>query len=326
MKLFFLISLTATASAFAFEPSTHMVRPSTTMYRPPQHQVRGGDLELKNALDDTAESCVSTTEKYVGKADDLVLNRAMRVVDHAPAFVTLKALADAAGVDLGLTPAAIMALVSGGANADCGLATALSIPAFMMSTVAKAYILFQALSLAKSALASDENELSQSDITAATATNFVAARAIGSANPLRDTIITALVSGFAIRNGSASGDPSIHNIAPQLLSSFATVVAVLGLVNSVAAKIPILSDCASAISLLGIGAYYAMVTRGGNSTVKKAVNAGVLGGMLVNSLKDGVSFSLSLGSLMTNVVLAGTAYLAYRAVDSLRSAVFDDSE
>ena len=95
MKLYFLISLTATASAFAFEPSTPMVRPSTTiMYRPPQHQVsRGGDLELKNALDDTAETCVSTTEKYVGKADDLVLNRAMRVVDHAPAFVTLKALA-----------------------------------------------------------------------------------------------------------------------------------------------------------------------------------------------------------------------------------------
>ena len=92
MKLYFLISLTATASAFAFEPTAPMARPST-MYRPPQHQVRGGDLELKNALDDTAESCVSTTEKYVGKADDLVLNRAMRVVDHAPAFVTLKALA-----------------------------------------------------------------------------------------------------------------------------------------------------------------------------------------------------------------------------------------
>lgn len=79
---------------------------------------------------------------------------------------------DAAGVDLGLTPAAIMALVSGSANADCGLATALSIPAFMMSTVAKAYILFQALSLAKSALASDENELSQSDITAATVSTY----------------------------------------------------------------------------------------------------------------------------------------------------------
>jgi len=94
MKLYFLISLTATVSAFAFEPTVPMVRPSTTMYRPPQHQVsRGGDLELKNALDDTAESCVTTTEKYVGKADDLVLNRAMRVVDHAPAFVTLKALA-----------------------------------------------------------------------------------------------------------------------------------------------------------------------------------------------------------------------------------------
>jgi len=65
-----------------------------------------------------------------------------------------------------------MALVSGSANADCGLATALSIPAFMMSTVAKTYILFQALSLAKSALASDENELSQSDITAATVSSI----------------------------------------------------------------------------------------------------------------------------------------------------------
>ena len=65
-----------------------------------------------------------------------------------------------------------------------------------------------------------------------------------------------------------------------------------------------------------------MVTREGNGTVKKAVNAGVLGGMLVSSLKGGVSISLSVGSLVSNVLLAGTAYLAYEGVNRLKAAVF----
>ena len=122
----------------------------------------------------------------------------------------------------------------------------------------------------------------------------------------------------------AAGDPSIHSVAPQLLSSFTTVLSVLGVVSAVAAKIPIVSDSANIISILGIGAYYAMVTRDGNGTVKKAVNAGVLGGMLVNAVKDGISLDLSLGSLMGNIVLLATAWLAYQAIDSLKSAVFDD--
>lgn len=108
------------------------------------------------------------------------------------------------------------------------------------------------------------------------------------------------------------------------MSSFTTVLSVLGLVSAVAAKIPIVSDSANIISLLGIGAYYAIVTRDGNGTVKKAVNAGVLGGMLVNAVKDGISLELSLGSLMGNIVLLATAWLAYQAIDSLKSAVFDD--
>ena len=98
----------------------------------------------------------------------MVLNRAMRIVDHAPAFFTLKALADAAGVELGLSPAAITALLTGTLDVSCGVTTAMAVPGFMYSTVTKLYMLFAALSLAKSALASDSNELSQADITAAT--------------------------------------------------------------------------------------------------------------------------------------------------------------
>jgi len=49
-----------------------------------------------------------------------------------------------------------------------GLATALSVPKFMFNVWA-AICAFQALSIAKSALASDGNELSQADITATAA-------------------------------------------------------------------------------------------------------------------------------------------------------------
>lgn len=316
MKISLLLTLLPAASMAFTTPETQIIH----------HHPRGGDFALQNTLDETADSCVSTTEKYVGKADDVVLNRAMRIVDHAPAFFTLKALADAAGVELGLSPAAISALLTGTVDPSCGVATAMAVPAFMYSTVTKAYILFAGLSLAKSALANDSNELSQADITAATAANFAATRAIGSANGLRDSTILAIVSGYALRNGSASGDPTIHNIAPQLLSSFSTVLAILGLVSAVAAKIPMVADCSQLIELLGVGAYYAMVNRDGNGTVKKAVNAGILGGMLVNALKNGVTFGLNLGSLMGNVVLAAGAFVTYQAVDSLRNAVFSGDD
>lgn len=262
---------------------------------------RGGDLALKNELDNAAEKIVSTTEEYVGKADEVVLNRVMRVVDHAPAFFTLKKLADAGGVTPGV---GIIVWPICNTEAFTGLSTALSVPTACFN-VWGFIAAFQALSLAKSALASDSNELSQADITALAAANWVATRAIGSANPLRDTILTAIVSGYAVRNGSAGGDATLHSASLQLMSSFTTALAVLGLVSAVAAKIPFVSDNTNVISLLGIAAYYAMVAREGNGTVKKTVNAAILGGMLVNALKGGVSASLTVSNLMTNVGLLG---------------------
>lgn len=276
---------------------------------------RGSEVALKNELDDAAEKIVSTTEEYVGKADDIVLKRVMRVVDHAPAFVTLKALADAGGIS------ASMSGIACNAEAFAGLSTALSVPTACFN-VWTAVCAFQALSLAKSALASDGNELSQADITAMTAANWVAARAVGSSNPLRDTLLTALFSGFAVRNGSAGGDATIHSAALQLMSSFTTVLAVLGLVSTVASKIPIVSDNANVIKLLGIASYYIMVTREGNGTVKKTVNAGILGGMLVAAIKSGVSVAFTAESLLTNAGLLGLGYVAFDGVKRLKKAVF----
>jgi len=305
MKLFAYLALPL-ASTLAFAPD----RASRVL---PHH--RGGALALNSKIDEVSEKITSTTDEYVSKADDLVLGRVMRVVDHAPALFTLKGLADAGGVSASLSG------ITSNPETFTGLATALSVPKFMFNVWA-AICAFQALSIAKSALASDGNELSQADITATAAANWAATRAIGSATPLRDTILTALVSGYAVRNGSAGGDATIHSAGLQMMSSFTSVLAVLGLVSSVAAKIPMVSDSANLVSLLGIAAYYVMVTREGNGTVKKAVNAGVLGGMLVSSLKGGVSISLSVCSLVSNVLLAGTAYLAYEGVNRLKTAVF----
>ncbi|KAL7490671.1 hypothetical protein ACHAWT_000222 [Skeletonema menzelii] len=301
----------------AFAPEASLVN----THRHPS-VARGGDVALKNELDTAAEKIISTTEEYVGKADDVVLNRVMRVVDHAPAFVTLKALADAGGMDvLGTFILWNPSTWKCNADAFAGLSTALSVPNAFYN-IWGAICAFQALSLAKSALASDSNELSQADITATTAANWVATRAIGSANPLRDTILTAIVSGYAVRNGSAGGDATLHSASLQLMSSFTTVLAVLGLVNAVAAKIPFVADNVGVINIVGILASYAMVTRDGNGKVKKGVNAFLIPWMLLNALKEGVSFSLTLGSLLTNAGLVGLGYVAVESVTRFKNAVF----
>lgn len=79
--------------------------------------------------------------------------------NQAPAFVTLKALADAGGIS-----ASLSSIVSH-PEAFAGLDMALDVPT-MSFEIWTLICVFQALSLAKSALASNGNELSQSDITA----------------------------------------------------------------------------------------------------------------------------------------------------------------
>lgn len=222
---------------------------------------------------------------------------------------------------------------------------------------------FQVLSLAKSALASNGNELSQSDITALVScstfvclcvdflhchvshscyslsiyssllgfilqtqamSNWVAARAIGSENPLLDTMFVALVSGYALRNNAnGSGDATIHNTSLQLMSSFTTVLSVLGSVAWVSHKIPILADSASIVGLLGLASYHVMATREGNGTVKMFVNAGILFGMLLGAMEGGFDLSVTPENLMKTIMRVGTAYVAWEGIERFRAAVMD---
>ena len=153
--------------------------------------------------------------------------------------------------------------------------------------------------------------------------NWVAARAIGSENPLLDTIIVALVSGYALRNGRAGGDATIHNTSLQLMSSFTTVLSVLGAVSWISAHIPILADSASVVGLLGLMAYHVLATREGNGTVKMFVNAGILFGMLLGAMEGGFDLSLTPENFMKNVGRLGTAYVAYEGIERFRAAVMD---
>ena len=87
---------------------------------------------------------------------------------QAPAFVTLKTLADAGGLS-----ASLSSIVSHPETFKAaGLDMALDVPT-MSFEIWTLICVFQVLSLAKSALASNGNELSQSDITALVSVRFV---------------------------------------------------------------------------------------------------------------------------------------------------------
>jgi hypothetical protein len=146
---------------------------------------------------------------------------------------------------------------------------------------------------------------------------------VGSANPLRDTALTAIVSGYALRKNSGDGAVNVHKAAMQLMSSFTTVLAVLGTVSAVAGKLSFVD--AQVTSVLGIAAYYGMATRGGNGTVKKAVNAGIIGGIAYARLAAGVALSMDVASVVTGATTVGVAYVAYEAVNRLRTAVFKEA-
>lgn len=268
----------------------------------------------RNEVDDACEKITDKTEDVLDKADSMVLGRAMRFVDHAPILVTLKALAEKAGSSKWGIDAS--------ASAFTGLSTALAVPTWCFNIWALVAVA-QIASVAKSALAEDQNELSQKDISTTALSNFLAARTIGSSCALGDTALTAVVSGYALRKNANDGAVTIHSAAMQLVSSFTTVLTVLGTISWAAAQLPFMDGRTELVSGLGIAAYYIMATRGGNGTVKKAVNAGIIGGILYARLAEGVSFTLSTANLFSGITLVGTAYVAYEAINRLRKAVMD---
>ena len=94
MKLSALILLPATALAFAPQQPVSLF---------PTSRVSNVALrDVRDDFDDAVKKIEDTTEDYVGKADELVISRGMRFANHLPVLVTLKALADKAGMSASL--------------------------------------------------------------------------------------------------------------------------------------------------------------------------------------------------------------------------------
>lgn len=285
---------------------------ATNAFVTPQTARQPTLLKEINSVDDFAAEVVDKTETILGKADDLILNRVMRAVNHAPAIVTLKALGEAAGSSkYGIDAAASALSVSAPAL--------LSVPAWTGNAL-RLVCVAQLASIAKSVLASDSDELSQGDIASTTAANWVAAKAI-SGGGLKWMALTAVVSGHSARNG-ADGDFTIHTAAMQILSSFSAVATILGAANAAPSIIPVLAGQTELVAGLGLAGYYIGATRSGNGTTKKVVNAAIIGGMLWSKIAGG-ALALTMGNLLQvgTLVTAGTAYVAYNAITSAKDAL-----
>lgn len=273
-------------------------------------------IVLHNELDDACAKVTDTAEEYIAKGDDIVVGRAMRLANHVPILVTLKALADKAGMSV--SQAGIVAAPASFA----GVSGALTVPTWCLNVFAVG-ALCQLASVVRSTLAAGGDELSQSDITGGAVSNWALARMVGSANPLQDTVLAAILTSYGMRTGASGGDVTIGTAAGQIASAMTTTVAALGVTSALLARIPVLNGISGLGPLAGVATMYALVNRSGNGTTRKAVHGGVCLGMLANAVKGGVSLALDVPNLVANVGLAGLAYVTYQAVDGARTAIMD---
>jgi len=281
-------------------------------FAPPQ-PVPFQSTQLFNAIGDSVADITSKTETVIGKADSLLVKRLLRVVNHLPAIVTLKTLAEAAGSSkYGIDIAA--------STFSYSTPSLLSAPTWL-GNVWPLICIAQIASLAKSALASDSDEIDQGGISALTISNFAAAKILTSATPLRWLIATSILSGFGARDGG-DGDLTIHTAATQLMSSITSVMAVLGVVAALPTIVPFLSSQPEILAGIGLASLYAVVTREGNGLTKKVINACVVGGILASKIAGG-ALKLSLNNLISvgTLVTAGTAYVVYEAVIKAKDAL-----
>ena len=170
-------------------------------------------------------------------------------------------------------------------------------------------------------MASDGDELSQSDIAGLTVANWAATRAITSATPLRWLAATSIISGFSARNGG-DGPITIHNAALQLMSSFTAVVTILGVTNAIPSVVPFMDGKAELLAGLGLVGMYANSNRNGNGTTKKVVNAAVIGGILWGRIAGG-ALALTRSNIVafSTIVTAATAYVAYGTIMKAKEAL-----
>ena len=267
---------------------------------------------------DVADSVSQKIQSVLGKADDLVLSRAMRFVNHAPVIVTLATLMSKLGATaqwrFGLDIAPSMLKLQ--APAALG-----AVPTWVGYCL-PIMVVSQCAAVARSALAADGDELSQADISALAVSNFAFTRAITDASPV-NWALAAVATGYYARNGHGSEDASIKNLSIQVASSVSTAATVLAAASQLPNVVPFLAGQAELTGVLGLAAILGLATQDGNSEVKRIVNAAILGGILVSKIAGG-ALQLSTANLFSKgiVVTAAAAYVAAIAVDRARSAIW----
>lgn len=283
----------------------------------PVHRGMGVRLlpPLTNKVTDVADDIVERSENALDKVDDIVINRAMRFVDHAPVLATLFYYGkQAASTKFGIDAAPDV------------FASAVATPALLAVPSWVYYVwpvisIIQLASVAKSALDDDGNELSQGDISALAVSNICAAKALTSSNPLIYLALTSIVSAAPLR-GASNNDVTLHNAAFQIMSSFTAVASILVGTAMLPQWLPFFDGKAELTATIGVGLYYFLAYRDANTTVKKSVNAGVIGAIIWNRLAT-AGIALTKGSLLS-VSLLSAVYVAYVAFDSLRKDVTSD--
>lgn len=239
----------------------------------------------------------------------------MRFVNHAPAWMTLGAMIKSLGgasnrFGLDIAPSAL----------KLGGPVALGSIPIWVGYVMPIMVVTQAAAIVRSALA-DNDELSQSDISSMAVSNVCLTRALSSPSPA-SWAVAAVASGYYARNGHGNEDANIKNLSIQVTSSVSTAAALLAASAQIPKLIPILSGQQELTAMVGLLGMLGLTTQDGNSTVKRTVNAVILGGLLISKLAGG-ALQLSKANLLSKgiVVTAGTAYTAIialqRAKDSL---------
>ena len=179
-------------------------------------------------------------------------------------------------------------------------------------------VVSQVASILRSSLREDEDELSQEDISASAVSNFALARALQAPSTV-NWAVAAIASGYYARK-HGSDDPSMTNLSLQVTSSLASVATVLGVATKLPNVVPILQGRETVTALVALLGYLGLASREGNGTVKKVVNAAVIGGVLVSKIASG---ALNVSNLLRvdTLVTAATAYVAAVSIDKARDAL-----
>ena len=312
MRVIFSILFLATVAS-AYVPIT---RPVAAVRSPLFRPMASMAIQESSAINDIASDVSGKIGTVLEKTDDLLLSRAMRFVNHAPAIATLSAmiakLGGSARFGLDIAPSALA--LSGPA----GLGAVPSWVGYCLPLM----VVTQAASIARSAL-SDSDELSQSDISAMAVSNFAFTRALTCTSPT-NWAIAAVASGYYNRNGHGSESTSIKNLSMQVASSVSTAATVLAVTAQLPSIIPFLKGQTEVTAMLGLLGMLGLTTQDGNSTVKRCVNAAILGGLLVSKVAGG-ALQLSKANLLSKgiVVTLSTAYVAAVAVSRAQQAIMD---